>query len=372
MPLIGPHPASFVKRLGLVLTWIFSDLDESEVDLFRRQVIPALNKIAEHAVLCRLDLCSLKIPLDEVIKSQNPIVFGHLREIVIRCHIPNERSLEIFESLCRGSPSLTCLELDWASIRQGPNFVVRLMERIPKVCPNLREIQLKYLNYAIEEESYESIQQVFDDPNFTFPLLQRFHCDRSMNCSGFLERHPGIERLECFNSSKSGFTGVLPNLRLFRGSVTDYLALFSKNPPPVEYLRVYLKDPFAAEEEMYFINALSKSRTLRRLALDEYRITGISLGLLTKACPNLTHFIFKLDPELSAEPKLVYSTILHNLANLEHLDLTFKCASKHQPDHYTSHLQGFSGHHSLNSVHVWSGRKDFYFVKENGEMILVP
>ena len=103
MPLIGPHPASFVKRLILKFIQTTSDLDEeneeeSEEDLFRRQVILALNNIAEYAVLCCLDLCFPEVPLDKGIKSQNPIVFGHLREIVIECPIPNERSLEIFVS----------------------------------------------------------------------------------------------------------------------------------------------------------------------------------------------------------------------------------------------------------------------------------
>ncbi|KAE9383170.1 hypothetical protein BT96DRAFT_982667 [Gymnopus androsaceus JB14] len=206
------------------------------------------------------------------------------------------------------------------------------MQRLPKICPNLREIHLLHLYWHhIPKQYRKSIQQAFDEPNFTFPLLKKLHCIGFMNCNTFLERHPGIEMLECGHSSKSGFTGVLPNLRLFSGFVTDFLALFSKNPPLVEYLKVHFvsSDRFGAKERMRFINGLINTRTLRRLVFNDDRANGISLGLFTtiiKACPNLTHFTSKLGMEVSAKPKSVYSTILQNLADLEHLDLNFRRA----------------------------------------------
>ncbi|KAE9388625.1 hypothetical protein BT96DRAFT_429203 [Gymnopus androsaceus JB14] len=320
MPLIGPHPASFVKTLKLKFIQ-YEDMEgeeqtptrlqgDIEEDLFRTQIIPALKNIAEHSGLYRLELFFPNVSLDKGIKDQSSIVFGHLREIIIGCPIPNKKSLDIFESICRGSPSLNYLELNWWRFNyiRDPNVVVRLMGSIPKVCPNLREIQLLHLNDVISEQSRESIQQVFDDPNFTFPLLQKLHCARFMSCNTFLERHLGIENLKCNNSSKSGFIGALPNLRLFHGSVTDYLALCSKYPPPVEYLEldfISTVPRLGAQEEMRLINGLAKTRTLRRFVLNEYRITGISLVLLnaiTNACPNLTHFTSRLGKEVSAEP----------------------------------------------------------------------
>ena len=68
------------------------------------------------------------------------------------------------------------------------------MEMVPKACPNLRELHLHLLNDVIEQQSFrERIQQVLDDPSFTFPLLQKFFCIYFMNCNTFMVHHPGID-----------------------------------------------------------------------------------------------------------------------------------------------------------------------------------
>ncbi|KAE9409324.1 hypothetical protein BT96DRAFT_588784 [Gymnopus androsaceus JB14] len=177
------------------------------------------------------------------------------------------------------------------------------MEMVPKACPNLRELHLRLLNDIIGQQSFrERIQQVLDDPSFTFPLLQKFFCIYFMNCNTFLVRHPGIKKLECLASSESGFLGLLPNLRYFSGYVSDYLALCTKCRAPVESLEVDLSRYNAEEEEISFISGLINAKMLRKLVLPDCWPTAITLaflGSMTNACPKLTHFACTLWEEES-------------------------------------------------------------------------
>ncbi|KAE9398266.1 hypothetical protein BT96DRAFT_38728 [Gymnopus androsaceus JB14] len=107
IPLIGPHPASFVKTLELTLLRLYpaSDMGEEErqeqetirENSFRRQADSALNNVAKHAALRRLSLRFPKIHLHEVLGKLNSTKFGNLRQLVIRC-IVEQQSLDIFVS----------------------------------------------------------------------------------------------------------------------------------------------------------------------------------------------------------------------------------------------------------------------------------
>ncbi|KAE9398259.1 hypothetical protein BT96DRAFT_920923 [Gymnopus androsaceus JB14] len=120
-PLTSPHPASFVKTLELEFFPLDPEWDVEEKEwqeqetirenLFKRQADSALKNVAKYAVLRRLELDFPEINLHEVLKKLTLTKFGHLRQLVIRCPIPERQSLELFESLCQSSPTLNYLEL---------------------------------------------------------------------------------------------------------------------------------------------------------------------------------------------------------------------------------------------------------------------
>lgn len=107
VPLTGPHPASFVKTLQLLLR--YEPVDEEQYraqknvqrSSFRREAILALNNIADHhAVLRRLEVYfpGSDIGLHEVFRS-NSIRFSHLKELVIGYPMLKRECLDVFVSL---------------------------------------------------------------------------------------------------------------------------------------------------------------------------------------------------------------------------------------------------------------------------------
>lgn len=216
-----------------------------------------------------------------------------------------------------GSITLCCLvEMDHFGdnivVFRDPVGVSRLLKRISQTCPNLKELRLGLLDPG---QSYEILQRILDDPSFTFPLLRKCHCSSFLSCNlfKFFLRHPGIEKLDCssINIGDTRFqtpVGFLPNIRYFRGSVSDYVALCTKFPPPIECLNLTFTSELNAEEETYFISGLSHTKTLRQLALAESSSSAdafklVLLDSITKACPTLTHLQCKRFAE--HEPSIV-------------------------------------------------------------------
>ncbi|KAE9398267.1 hypothetical protein BT96DRAFT_1020262 [Gymnopus androsaceus JB14] len=359
IPLTSPHPASFVKTLELEFFPLDPEWDVEEKEwqeqetirenLFKRQADSALNNVAKYAILRRLSLRFPKIHLHKGLGKLNSIKLGHLRHLAVRCLILEHQSLDIFESLCRSSRTLNHLELHWDEWNDSPEAVARLLEVIPKACSNLQGIRMSTSFYP---ESYEPVQRVLDDPNFTFPLLDNCHCNDFMQCNAlkFLERHPKIEKLQVSN--------------------------------------VNIGDP--EDEELDLVNGLANAKTLRQLDLTDYSMNTMSLVLLasvTKACPKLTHFKCALGNEKSMAsrcptfPDLIYSTIFRNLPNLEHLRLQFRHASDPEADMFqNSYFQVLASRHPLKTMQIdilvicaqraqW---KCFYFMKDNNRIIPAP
>lgn len=278
----------------------------------------------------------------------------------------------------------------------------RLVEKIPQTCPKLRDFQLNFLNPNL---SFESLQRVLDDPSFTFPLLQECHCDDFWKCNAFefFLRHPGIEKLSCNGITVGGVrytpAGFLPKIRYFRCNASDYIALCTECPPPIECLDLRISPDLDTEEKTRFVSGLMHTRTLRQLVLDGFPPDEDILVLLNsiiKACSGLTHLTCRLDEQkpsmisvstfyatpmffIYIRPQDLYSTILHDLPNLEHLLLRSKCSLLPAGTRfYDPHLQALSDHHSMKTVQIsilvgddrhWT---DFCFVKEKNRVDAFP
>lgn len=278
--------------------------------------------------------------------------------------------------------------------------VSRLVERIPQNCPKLETIRLSFSNL---NQSHESIQRVLDDPNFTFPLLRKFCCNNfwEANAFRFFLRHPGIVHLACHGITVGGVsleapTGFLPDVRYFSGNVSNYVALCTEYPPPIEYLNLGMLHHLSSEEDISLISGLKNTKTLRQLTLSEFDTDSlVFLGSIIRACPSLTHFTCEGRGLGAQRPATVsvshsilrtvlyiqyfqdlYSIILHDLPNLEHLLLQVSCSSVPDGDiFYSPHIQALSGHRSLRTVQIsilvdeWV---DFCFVKEKDKVTVVP
>ncbi len=98
--------------------------------------------------------------------------------------------------------------------------------------------------------------------------------------------------------------GLVPKLKVFDGDLPDCISLCREGKRPIELLLVAV-NAMRAEEEDKLKDALSMTKTVRRLALIDERLDtpvnwgwpGPAFGLSTEtlrtiltACPKLTHF----------------------------------------------------------------------------------
>ncbi|KIK51496.1 hypothetical protein GYMLUDRAFT_50517 [Collybiopsis luxurians FD-317 M1] len=402
LPLDGPHPASFVKRIRL--NFPFEDdpelIDEDEerekakkrkgpvaLAEFKKLVPAAMDNVvfyAPHTGIKSIEFQCFDLSLAEAFNKVDFCVFSSLEKVLISCPFPTvtlRRSRAMAEALSCASLVSFALVFDQGNDIPDPNTISKLLRHVQRNCPNIQ-----HLGLAIPEmkagHSPKPIQRVLDDPSFVFPLLKKFYLldsrDQDEPCRSFLIRHPSIEIFEYVGGPLNGddFAGhldplILPNVVQTTAFLHDGISLCASNARPIEQLCLLMLPQFFPDDwDDRLKAALEGTKTLRRLVVyDEYDFSAGGIGLyqtraFTAACPGLTHFECTLDVVTGrtiASLREFYSTVVSNLPALKHLKVKTLIA-EYSPasctlcavrqDHLTTLDTATHDHRALETVEV--------------------
>ncbi|KAF9067299.1 hypothetical protein BDP27DRAFT_1329004 [Rhodocollybia butyracea] len=381
LPLSGPHPASFVRRISLS----FPDrpsysvvskhkereekakndrmegLPPSDLTTFKQLVTKAVNNVIFYAPNAAIKSfryeCDL-LSLPDVFPNVEFAKLSSLEKVTIECPFPIatlRRSLAIISSLC-GS-SLEGLNLTFPGRRSHggvtvyppePSTIAKVLQKVPESCPQIQRLTL-YIpgGWSNPDISVKPIHRALANPTFTFPNLKELHLvDITMvesicvECSAFFLRHPNVETFVfCGASLHRGHPvdpRIFPKLSMLRVALLgDCVSLCLSGARPIDTLILTVGQTISKEKELQLITALKSLKTLRVLRVRDLRITsheelmGISIDNLTgivTSCPHLTHFDCVVGIEAAFNlPDLhrCYNDIVSNLPSLDCLMLGF-------------------------------------------------
>ncbi|KAE9391134.1 hypothetical protein BT96DRAFT_1001624 [Gymnopus androsaceus JB14] len=363
LPLTGPHPASYVKKLSVSPPGVYPVV-------LKEQMIFAMRNVTLYASsdgIQSFAFCCFSISLPEVFGDTIPLALRFIKELSLRFSLKN--SLTLACSLC-GS-SLTRLELDFGGFVALPDFhtLATFIKHLPSSSRNLNQLSLRLPDSKSHKASdhYKVFTCILSDEDFVFPLLTDFSYNLqgvdlrtyklvSKSIPAFFQRHPQIEalhydqpgfRLDPPNLEPLTCPGILPQLRRFEGLVEDAILLLCKEggtSPTLEQL-VLTPSNYSSRHELAVRvrDALATAPFIRKLYLQDpfefIYAPGYSsedILAITNVCPGLIHFecvviinIEKVD--IANTLNVLYKNILGDLPRLVYLKLSIAILPAAQP-----------------------------------------
>lgn len=206
--------------------------------------------------------------------------------------------------------------------------LTKLLKDMPVSSPKLERLTLRLPNPYLREGRRISpcprFQALFDDQDFTFPLLKEVtyltDCpEMAFSLKAFFLRHSEIQVLHYHDGTSNDFLDrkALPKLRYFAGSSQNCINICTSGTRPIERveLSIITHDRLGIDDEarrrmnLQIRGALAKTPSIRQLCIIEpgvlrfgVRNGGLSLNEVrnfSDSCPNLTRFEFLLDYQTS-------------------------------------------------------------------------